>query len=359
MSTSTRFILILGAVALADVTTLACKNEHQQPEPTAQTKSATRATAPAKVTAPADSMLAGGGDWGVSWRQHDPTAQRDVPKGCQLITSTAGPLEGQIEDDSGVKGDKDADAGPQTINPDSGISHNGFTPQCIVIGGVSWSEAWRDLARHWLSKLPIAEFPNICEPGGPKLVGYLARCALADTQAISFQCGADRYEFHGQHGVATAWFDHPLDLPGRERVTACLMAHANQQGVTVPIWMEADFMQRGAWNTTGLIREGAFAGNLFVDDGEEIELLAFHAKGYTSAPSTSPGRVCTLDNTQCGFDVDGTTCTRATTADYFASCTNGALTRTHVLTTWLKKDSLTGTTVETAEPLEPAPVLDR
>ena len=32
------------------------------------------------------------------------------------------------------------------------------------------------------------------------------------------------------------------------------------------------------------------------------------------------------------------------TGDYFASCTNGALTRTHVLTTWLKKDSLTGTT---------------
>ncbi|MEM9491475.1 MAG: hypothetical protein AAGC55_20190, partial [Myxococcota bacterium] len=96
---------------------------------------------------------------------------------------------------------------------------------------------------------------------------------------------------------------------GPQRVTACIMAHANHEGKSVDIWPRSAAISNDSFATPpprgpspvrpDTVREGAFAGNLFYDDdsfdpadGSQLELYAYEDPDGKDASSAGRGRVC-------------------------------------------------------------------
>jgi hypothetical protein len=273
---------------------------------------------------------------GLSWQWHAP-GDAGAVAACQPAAASAAP-----------------DA------PDRIVTWQGATVDCLELAGVSWDERWQNLAELSLRELAEASLgvrnvprgtppvlpPDVCtNPGARDIVAHLVRCALPhpdqapglEQTELAF-CD-EHVSFPGGFGLAGEWLHKPLKEieGGRERVSACLMAHANAVGQQVRIRLETpalDTPMADAWPT---LLEGAFAGNLFPElDGNDPHHLPFglhacQADGYDQSKAP-PGRVCTLDASYCGFArtrcanaTAGSICARKPVApgperDFFAEC---------------------------------------
>src|SRR5690606_28611369 len=70
---------------------------------------------------------------------------------------------------------------------------------------------------------------------GRDLLSYVARCALPEGDALVAEHGGVTYEFPGLLDLAPAWEDRALTAGEARQVSACLIAHVNAYGVSVPI----------------------------------------------------------------------------------------------------------------------------
>lgn len=251
---------------------------------------------------------------GLSWRWHTP-GDPDAVAACQPVAGATGETAGS--------------PGEPSIVPPAGASWQGATVDCLELAGVSWDARWQNLAELSLRELAEASLgvrnvprgnppmmpPDVCTiPGARDVVAQLVRCALPHPgqapglEQVELAFCDEHVTFPGGFGLAPDWLDTPLEQidGGREKVSACLMAHANAVGQQVRIRLETpafDTTMAGAWPT---LLEGAFAGNLFPeldrDDPRHLPfgLYACQADGYDHGKAP-PGRVCTLDTAYCGF----------------------------------------------------------
>jgi hypothetical protein len=127
---------------------------------------------------------------------------------------------------------------------------------------------------------------------------YLVRCALPEHIALFVQHGPDRFTFQGSLGLAPHWLYEAM-TPSEERwVSACLLAHVNYFGKSVPISLRVKSPDVPALavseqeQQTFSIFEGGFFGNLFLS-----EPVAYTCQGdRTLAHARDPvlhDRVCT------------------------------------------------------------------
>jgi hypothetical protein len=221
----------------------------------------------------------------------------------------------------GTTPDEAKDGGGFHINI---ISFNGFDFGCLRIAGNTWHDKWVNLAETRLEQLydrPLnqddATYPPICTDADARhLMSYLVKCALPQGDSVALHCGGDQVTFAGQLGVASRWKTETLEhgKAGRDpmAVSACIMAHANPGGYTVPIRLDSPAIATNPTASSSIaplfsLAEGRFAGNLF-PGAEPLALYACREPGYpaTQPPVTAPGRACTLDSETCGFTV--TTC---------------------------------------------------
>jgi hypothetical protein len=237
----------------------------------------------------------------------------------------------------------------------------GLTIDCLEIAGQPWDHTWQNLAEFTLKELAEASLgvrslprgeppltpPNLCSHDGARdLMSYLVRCALPhpderDEEARSDLAFCETDEaMPGGYGLAPDWLNTPLKEieGGRERVSACLMAHANATGQPVRLRLETPAFDMPAADPWPTQLEGAFAGNLFPEpDPDDPHQLAFglyacQADGYDES-TAPPGRVCTFDVHRCGFartrcenHMPDAICAHNPVAqhrgeDYFAGCT--------------------------------------
>jgi hypothetical protein len=277
---------------------------------------------------------------GLSWRWHTP-GDPGASSACQ-----------RIEDAGGIAASIPA-------------SWQGATVDCLEIAGQSWDHTWQNLAEFSLKELADASLgvrnlprgepplapPNLCSHDGARdIMAYLVRCALPHRDQLPEQlpgqqrtdlafCEIDE-SIAGGYGLAPEWLNTPLAEidGGRERVSACLMAHANATGQQVRLRLETPAFDMPTAEPWPSLLEGAFAGNLFPEtDPDDRHQLAFglyacQADGYDESKAP-PGRVCTFDVHRCGFErtrcennMPGAICEHNPVAqhrdeDFFADCT--------------------------------------
>lgn len=259
----------------------------------------------------------------------DPNAPADPAKSLDERTAaTRAELEAAADSPEGGEGGEPADAGVGDAGGDFHIdiiSYNGFDFRCLDIAGNSWHDKWVNLAQTSLDNLrdrPLdggdGTFPAICtDSSAQHLMRYLVKCALPQGETLELFCGGDRVELDGELGMAPDWRNQVLDhgVDGRDpmAVSACIMAHANPGGYTVPLRLESSEIRTNpsANSSVGALfslAEGRFAGNLFPTADEPLALYACRDPGYpqTQPPVTAPGRACTIDPDTCGFAL--TTC---------------------------------------------------
>ncbi len=150
---------------------------------------------------------------------------------------------------------------------------------------------------------------------GREVLGFIVSCAVAEGNTlVAHDSMANEYEFFGEVGLANRWLDHPVDDKGAGWVSACLFARVNASNVPIPISLRgpnrhltADDDEKAGWS----LQEGAFYGNFFTPEGEDIDWNA--CQGVDQAAGETGGlieRDCAEPDgntglTKCGFKYAG------------------------------------------------------
>jgi hypothetical protein len=101
---------------------------------------------------------------------------------------------------------------------------------------------------------------------GREVLTYVARCAVPEGQSLTASVDGVDYEFPGLLGIAPEWLNGACETSCQRWVSACLLAHANGLGVSVPISLRGPHPALTATAQEEQdypVQEGAFYGNLF------------------------------------------------------------------------------------------------
>ena len=125
------------------------------------------------------------------------------------------------------------------------------------------------VAASGLSAKPRVTSGVAATPEGRELLTYVVRCALPADQTLSLTVGGVDYEFTGLLGLLPQWIQQPLSERGEEILSACLLAHVNHFGVSVPLSIRNPRMLITGDDETDryISYEGTFYGNLFSGSG--------------------------------------------------------------------------------------------
>jgi hypothetical protein len=143
---------------------------------------------------------------------------------------------------------------------------------------------------------------------GRELLRYVAQCALVEGDILVAEYQGTTFEFPGLLGLTPAWESQPLTAGGQRMLSACLLAHVNAFGVSVPISLRASQVlpttpgERQQYS----VYEGTFFGQVF--DGDAIKTYSCQGSAATAALEHSDDRamrVCTDAASQCAIESVG------------------------------------------------------
>jgi hypothetical protein len=184
------------------------------------------------------------------------------------------------------------------IASQNGLSLNGLTTNGMKMNGLR-------LDGLGLGGLHVPRFAfdgSTAEPSA-QVMRYVVGCALAQGHTITIFDDATgaAYSFAGALGLADGWADRGLDPDEEEWISACLMAHANAIGLSVPISVRgnaAGLLVSMSENQSFGVSEGVFFGNLFANP-PELHVCAGtpgwdaffieHGRGAAYDPARFPG----------------------------------------------------------------------
>ncbi len=172
----------------------------------------------------------------------------------------------------------------------NGLSLNGLSLNGLSLNGLSLN----GLSLNGLSLNGLATVDGLkstsgmmTTPGGRDIVKYMVKCALANGDSLTKQDqNGVSYTFPGAIGVAPALKNGPCDAACQERVSACMLAHVNNSGMNIDIWLDSE----GAigWGTSPDFpyQEGSFFGNLFPNPWQ-----GYYCNGKGFDAGSVPGRL--------------------------------------------------------------------
>ncbi|HEY5447391.1 MAG TPA: RICIN domain-containing protein [Polyangia bacterium] len=166
----------------------------------------------------------------------------------------------------------------------NGFSGNGFSLNGLSTGGLSSTTGL------------------MTTPGGRQVVQYIAKCALAEgTNLVKQDQYGASYTFPGKLGVATQWLTGMCDMDCQEKVSACLLAHVNNAGVHISIWLSGEGSLGWGKDPNFPFEEGSFFGNLFPSTknaaGQTVsnlggrDWMGFYCNGKDWDAGSVPGRL--------------------------------------------------------------------
>jgi hypothetical protein len=149
----------------------------------------------------------------------------------------------------------------------------------------------------------------LATPEGREYFTYIVSCALSDSQSVV----ADGATYRGSIGLAPGWVNSGMTTSDKRWVSACLLARVNAYGVSVEISMQGAnpaLAASTAERATHPLAEGAFYGNLFVGEGQKMEMVACRGAAQASGETGDlVNRDCAEPGsnglTQCGFQYAG------------------------------------------------------
>jgi hypothetical protein len=160
--------------------------------------------------------------------------------------------------------------------------------------------------------------------GGRDIVKYIVRCAFpAGHSLVKKDQNNVSYTFPGAIGVAPELEGTGLCSPDcQERVSACMLAHVNNAGAHISLWLTGEGAIGWAKDTTNYpYEEGSFFGNLFPNPWN-----GYYCTGKDLDVGSVPGRLGTPIATNVYSDPFGSNvgcadyCTAHSGADGYSSC---------------------------------------
>jgi hypothetical protein len=180
------------------------------------------------------------------------------------------------------------------VESENGLSMNGLSMNGLSMNGLSMNGlSMNGLSMNGLSMNGLAASNGLSAAnglmttdGGRQIVKYMVKCALPQGQSFSHQDQyGNWYTYQGAIGVAPAALGTgTCDLDCQESLSACLMAHVNNSGLHVAIWLDGPDSAIG-WgaNSSYPYMEGTYFGNL-IQGGQS----AFNGLGWVGNYCTGP-----------------------------------------------------------------------
>jgi len=172
----------------------------------------------------------------------------------------------------------------------NGICQNGLAMAGLTETGLGLESMATEAFAAWFDRDPAAS---------DVLMRYLAKCAAPASDVVTWTSpnSAITYHWAGGLGVATGWASgQPMTVAEQQLLSACLGAHVNRFGMTVPLAVEgrvstgeAIALDPGELELFP-VREACFFGDLFA--GEPVMIGIDHAP-YDDR--TSSVRACGFD----------------------------------------------------------------
>lgn len=139
--------------------------------------------------------------------------------------------------------------------------------------------------------------------GGREVLFYTAVCALPAGEWLQIETTTGHsYVYPGVFGLAPGWETGPMTATERGMVSACLLAHVNAYGISVPISVR-DAERIGASELEAElfpVLEGAFFGDAFSAEGPAYYACNGEREPLAARLSSSRSlRVCTDDTPDC------------------------------------------------------------
>jgi hypothetical protein len=229
----------------------------------------------------------------------------------------------------------------QEVVADNGLATNGLAFNGLATNGLAFNGlATNGLATNGLSSSAFASWFRSNPAMAEQVMGYVVRCAVPSGQTRTYKDSTTgrTYTWTGSLGLTPAWASGtPATETEQQLVSACLAAHANKYGVSVPISVLGRNANGAAipYTTDELNtfpkREGCFFGNLFRDQG-----IYVGSEGNLLGASQSSVRACSLANNSGGVRTPcaplqyaghcSASCTLDSSGLYYASCTYGGIT---------------------------------
>ncbi len=162
---------------------------------------------------------------------------------------------------SSTEGDSDSYTGPL----EGKLSNNGLVLDFSVLDDLVATRLSADSQQVDESKFA----PLLSTDKGAELFSYVVTCALDEDQDLRVASTGAVYT--GNLGLAPQWLDGDCDTSCQRWVSACVLAHTNSFGHTVPISPRGGH-ENLAWNQAiedeYSFEEAAYYGNLFMPAGE-------------------------------------------------------------------------------------------
>jgi hypothetical protein len=180
------------------------------------------------------------------------------------------------------------------VESENGLSMNGLSMNGLSMNGLSMNGlSMNGLSMNGLSAANGLQVANglMTTDGGRQIVKYMVKCALPQGQSFSHQDQYGTwYTYQGAIGVAPAALGTgTCDLDCQESLSACLMAHVNNSGLHVAIWLDGPDSAIG-WgaNSSYPYMEGTYFGNLIQGGQSAFNGLSW-AGNYCTGPLMGAG----------------------------------------------------------------------
>jgi hypothetical protein len=138
----------------------------------------------------------------------------------------------------------------------NGLSMNGLSMNGLSMNGLSMN----GLA---LSNGLSLQNGLMTTDGGRAIVKYMAKCALGPGKNLIKNVNGVNYTFPGAIGIAPEAEFGPCGIDCQEKISACMLAHVNNSGAHIGIWLVGPDSAVGwGYSPDFPYQEGAFFGNL-------------------------------------------------------------------------------------------------
>ena len=207
------------------------------------------------------------------------------------------------------------------LESENGLSMNGLSMNGLSMNGLSMNGlSMNGLSMNGLSMNGLASVDGLSNTaglmttaGGRDIVKYMVRCALPTGQSLTKQDqNGVSYTFPGVIGIAPEAVNGPCDLDCQERISGCMLAHVNNSGAHIAIWLDGPDAAIG-WGSSPAYpyQEGAFFGNLIANPWQ-----GYYCLGKDMGSGEVPGRLGTALSTNVYANAYG----------YEAKCANNCTT---------------------------------
>ncbi|WP_224248137.1 hypothetical protein [Hyalangium gracile] len=222
----------------------------------------------------------------------------------------------------------------QEIRIANGLSTNGLSTNGLSTNGLSTNGlSTNGLSTNGVSTAAFATWFQNDRPLNDTLMRYVVLCGVESGQSVTYTdpVTSQVYTWDGLLGLTPGWAGGETATEAEQQVlTACLAAHVNKYGMSVPMSVlgrnaeeeELEYTQEEL--ETYSRTEGCFFGNIFRGEG-----LYVGRDGSSLPAAESSVRACALMSSAIRSECEpvmyvgacDSVCTRVGTQPYYTSCT--------------------------------------